>query len=124
MAYHDPVYATYTLTAETIDTAATLHSIIGPAGHTGVLIGIGAVVTTSTTAAATELRVGTTGDADKFGTLSVPVATAGPAAAYNDATISSVDDNLLPADTAVLIATDGGCTAGAADITVTVAWFK
>jgi hypothetical protein len=43
--------------------------------------------------------------------------------ASNGATISNIDANLMPADTAVVIATDGNSTAGAADITVTIAWF-
>jgi len=123
MAYHNPVYTTHTLSAQSIVTAGTLLSVVGPKGKQGRLVGIGAVVTTSTTGAATELRVGSATTADKYGTLSVPVATAGADAAYNDATINDVDSNLMPADTAVLIATDGGCTAGAADISVTIAWF-
>jgi len=106
-----------------VSTAATLVSVVGPAGKVGRLEGIGAVVTTSTTSAATELRVGSASDADAYGTLSVPIATAGAAAAYNSATISDIDANLMPADTAVLIASDGGSTAGAADVVVTIAWF-
>lgn len=122
--YNQPVTSTYTLKAATISAAATLLTVIGPRGHKGRLVGIGAVVTTSTTVAASTLTVGTAADGDKFGTLSVPVATAGPAAAYNDATISSIDTNLMAADTAVVIASAGGSTAGAADITVTIDWFK
>lgn len=124
MAYHDPIYETAVVPAAAIATAGTLATLIGPKGYTGRLVSIGAVVTTDTTAAATELRVGTSGDADKFGTLSVPIATAGPAAAYNNATISDIDTNLMAADTAVVIASDGASTAGAADVKVTVAWFK
>lgn len=122
MSYENPVVSTYTLPAATVSTAADLLSVMGPEGHRGILLGIGAVVTTDTTVAATELRVGDSGDADQYGTLSVPVATAGNG--YNAATISAVDDNIMPADTAVIISTDGGSTAGAADITVTIAWFK
>jgi len=43
--------------------------------------------------------------------------------ASNGATISNIDANLMPADTAVLIASDGGSNAGAADVVVTIAWF-
>ncbi|MDP1931906.1 MAG: hypothetical protein Q8L60_10655 [Gammaproteobacteria bacterium] len=122
--YNQPVTSTYTLRAATISTAATLLTVIGPRGHKGRLVGIGAVVTTSTTGAATLLTAGTAADGDKFGTLSVPVATAGAAAAYNNPTITDIDDNIMAADTAVVIATNGGCTAGAADITVTIDWFE
>ena len=121
MAYHDPIHATYTLPAATISGAATLLTVVGPAGKVGRLEGISAAITTDTTVAATELRVGDAGDADQYGTLSVPVATAGNV--YNAATISATDDNVMPADTAVVIASDGGSTAGAADIAVYIAWY-
>lgn len=124
MAYNQPTTSTYTLRAATISSAATLLTVIGPRGLKGRLVGIGAVVTTSTTDAATLLTVGTAADGDKFGTLSVPVATAGAAAAYNNPTITAIDSNLMAADTAVVIATNGGCTAGAADVTVTIDWFE
>lgn len=121
--YNEPIYITTTLRAATLSSAATLASVVGPKGKTGRLVSVSAVVTLATTVAASELRVGSAADADKYGILSVPVATAGPAAAYNDATIYPIDDNLMPADTAVVIATDGGSTAGAADVTVVTAWF-
>lgn len=121
MAYHDPIYTTHTLKAQDIATAATLFHIVGPKGKVGRLESIAAAVTAATTVAATELRVGTAADADKFGTLSVPVATAGNG--YNNATIANIDTNPMPANDVVLIATDGGCTAGAADISVTIAWY-
>jgi len=123
MAYDNPINQTITLPAAALSADATLVSVVGPAGKVGRLEGIGAVVTTDTTGAATELRVGSASDADAYGTLSVPIATAGAAAAYNGATISDIDANLMPADTAVLIASDGGSNAGAADVVVTIAWF-
>lgn len=122
MAYERPVYSTYTLPAATISSAATLLRIVGPKGMTGVLAGISAVITTEATGSDTELRVGVSGDADKFGTLTVPASAVGTA--HNGADLSPADENLLPVDTTVLIATDGGGTAGAADIAVTVGWFK
>lgn len=124
MAYNSPISVCYTMAAASIATAATLLTVVGPKGHKGRLMGIGAVVTTSTTDAATTITVGNAADGDKFGTLSVPVATAGAAAAYNNATISEVDDNIMPADKAVVIATGGECTAGAATVSVYIDWFK
>lgn len=121
MAYDKPVHATYTLAAKDISSAATLMTVVGPKGKQGRLMGITTALTTATTGAASEIRVGNGSDADKFGTLSVPVAAIGSVA--NDATINAVDDNLMPADTAVVIASDGGSTAGAADIAVHIAWF-
>lgn len=121
MAYHDPIYTTHNLQAATVSTAATLARIVGPRGKVGRLESITAVVTADTTVAATELRVGTAADADKFGTLSVPVAVTGNG--YNNATIANIDTNPMPANDVVLLATDGGSTAGAADISVTIAWY-
>lgn len=121
MSYDTADYRSYTLKAATLSTAATLLTVIGPKGKAGRLHDISAVVTTETTDAATELRVGDAGDADQYGILSVAAAAVG--AASNEPTIYDTDTNQLPADTAVIIATDGGCTAGAADVVVVIAWF-
>lgn len=121
MAYYNPIYTTYTLPAATLSSAATLYTFAGPSGKTGVLVDISASVTTETTTAATAVSVGTSSDTDAYGVLSVPAAAAGNT--YNGATISTGDDNLITADSEVVIATDGGCDAGAADLAVTLAWF-
>lgn len=121
MAYHDPVYSTYTLPASAIATAGTKLTVAGPRGKVGRLVAIAAALTAATTGAATELRVGTAGTADKYGTLSVPVSAIGTA--HNNATLAAADANLMPADEAVVIASDGGSTAGDADLAITIAWF-
>lgn len=123
MAYNQPITSTYTLRAATISAAATMLTVMGPRGHKGRLMGIGAAVTTTTTVAATELRVGSTADADKYGILSVPVVAASSSAVYNNATIYAVDSNIMPANAPVLIASGGNGGNGAADITVTIDWF-
>jgi hypothetical protein len=111
----------YTLVAATISSAANLLSIMGPPGKSGILRSMSVVLTTATTDATTELRVGDAGDADQFGVLSVPIASIG--AGQNDLTVYGGRENIMPKDTAVIIATDGGCTAGAADIVVVIDWF-
>lgn len=121
MAYENPTIIGYTLTAATVSTAATLLTVQGPSGKIGRLVDISAVLTTGVTTAATELRVGDAGDADQYGILSLPVASAG--VGYNGATVYQTDTNFIPADTNVIIATDGAGDAGAADIVVTIAWF-
>ena len=121
--YNNPVYMTTFVKDATISTAGTLATIVGPQGKTGRIEAISAVVTTSTTVAASVISVGTAADGDKFGTLSIPIAAAGAAAAFNNATINKIDDNLMDPDTAIVIASDGGSTAGAADISVVTAWF-
>lgn len=124
MAYNQPITSTYTLRAATISAAATLLTVMGPLGYKGRLMGVGAAVTTTTTVAATQLRVGSASDADKYGILSVPVVTASSSAVYNNATIYAVDSNIIPENTPVLIASGGNGGNGAADITVTIDWFK
>ncbi|WP_299312317.1 hypothetical protein [uncultured Halomonas sp.] len=121
MAYHDPIHATYTLAAADLTSTGTLLSVVGPAGKRGRLVGITGVVTTGVTVAASTVTVGTAGDGDAYGTLTVPIASAGAVA--NDPTVTAVDDNLMPADTAVVIATGGEATAGAADLAVHIAWY-
>ena len=121
MSINNPVVSTYTLKAASlVGGAATLLKVIGPKGLNGVLIGMSAVTTTAVTVAATDVLVGITGTTAKYGTLAVPVATIG--SGYNAPTIAAVDSNVIPADSIVLIGTGGAATAGAADITVTIAW--
>jgi len=121
MSYDLPLVQTYTLPNSAIDTATVKLRVIGPAGLRGRLESIGAVITADTTDAASVVQVGTAATADAFGTLSVPVASAG--ASTNAAVILTDDDNFMAADTVVEIASDGGSTAGDADLTVTIAWF-
>ena len=121
MSYENAIHQTYTLPATTITATATLLSVIGPAGKQGRLVSIGAVVTTNVTVAAAGLSVGIVGTLGKFGTLSVPISSAG--AGVNGAVIADTDLNPVPADTEILISSDAAATAGAADITVTIAWF-
>lgn len=121
MAYDIPIHMTYTLPASAVDTAGTKLSVVGPLGLKGRLVSIGAVVTTATTVAASVIRVGTAGTADLYGSLTIPVGAAATVA--NSATISTTDSNQIAENTAVLISSDGGSTAGDADLTVTIAWY-
>lgn len=121
MAYHDPVYATYQLDAAALTSAATLLKVAGPAGKVGRLVGITSVVTTGVTVAAASVTVGSATDADAYGTLTVPISSAD--AVSNDPTLTAVDDNLIPADSLVAIATGGEATAGNANLAVHIAWF-
>jgi hypothetical protein len=121
MSYNNPIYSTYTLRAATVSTAATLLTIIGPPGKTGRLDAVGSVVTTGVTEAANVINVGSATDADAYGTLTQAISAAGTAT--NAAVIGDADDNLIPADSKVLVATTGACTAGAADLFISIAWF-
>ena len=119
--YANPIRATYFVQAATLSSAAELLNIAGPSGKQGRLVDISVFVTTGVTFAAALLSLGSTTDGDAYGTLSVPVTAAD--GVVNGATSLTDDDNLIPADAAVVLATDGGCTAGAGSIAVTIDWF-
>jgi predicted RecA/RadA family phage recombinase len=119
MSYSNPTSAVYRFPAATLSTAAIIGRIVGPAGKSGRLIDIGNVVTTGVTVAANTIDVGLTADVDAFGTLSVPVSSAGAVA--NGMTRGTDDD--IPADTVVEVSTNGECTAGAGDVLVTIEWY-
>ena len=123
MSYDNPMSQSVSVTAATISAAAALFTFSGPVGKRGRVVALGASITTTTTTAATELRVGTTADPDDFATLSVPVGVAGLSYQAAAATLFNDDDNLIPADAELIIATDGGADAGAADIHLMVEWF-
>jgi hypothetical protein len=121
MAYDNPTTCTYHVEAATISAAATLLRLVGPKGKQGRLVDIGFVTTTATTSAASQLRVGTVADPDAYGILSVPVQAA--AAVTNGATSYTTISNLIPANTYVALASDGGSVAGAGTISLTIDWF-
>jgi hypothetical protein len=119
MSYSNPTNTTYRFTAASLIASATLGRIIGPAGMTGRLLDIGYALTTGVTVAASSIRVGSVGTTNAYGTLAVPIAaidTVGNTM-VRGATID------IPKDTAVLIGSGGGATAGAADIIVTIDWY-
>jgi hypothetical protein len=121
MAYDNPITISYQAQAATISAAATLLRGVGPAGKKGRLVDIGFVTTTGTTDAATELRVGTVADPDAYGILSIPIQAA--AAVTNGVTSYMTSANLIPANSYFALASDGGCTAGAGTIILTIDWF-
>lgn len=122
MSYENPTTTTHTVKAGSLITAATLLSVMGPRGLTGVLRSIAAVNTTGVTVAASSVIVGITGTLAKFGTLPVPISAIN--AGTNAATLTAADTNLIAANSVVIISSGGGATAGAADITVVIDWFK
>ena len=119
MSYSDPLVATtYRFPAVSVTGAATLGRVVGPKGKTGRLVDIAYVVTTGVTVAASNLIVGSAGDTDEYGTLVVPIAAA-------NAVGNGVTDGvtgILPADTAVLVGSAGGATAGAVDALISIVW--
>jgi hypothetical protein len=111
----------YQLKAATISSAARLQTLIGPAGKSGRLNSITSTVTTGVTDAASTITVGTAGDPDSAGTLTVAVSSA--AAVQNNVVLVTPYSAVLAADTAFVIDVGGECTAGAADINVAITWY-
>lgn len=119
MSYDNPIRITTEVLASAISTNGVKRKIAGPAGLTGRIESVVALVTTATTADATIISVGTSGDPDAYTTLSVPILSADGIA---NVTVGGVTD-AIPADSIVEISSDGGSTAGAADIVVVTAWY-
>jgi len=120
MSYDKDVQA-YTFPGVAIDTAAVFGRIAGPEGKTGRLVGISTVITTGTSVAASELRVGDASDPDKYGTAAIAVLSADAVStAFTDLTS---DDNLITADTIVEMSSDGGATAGDGTVVIYINWF-
>ena len=119
MSYSNPTNATYRFPAGSVIASATLARIMGPAGMTGRLVDISYVVTTGVTVAASGLRVGSVGTTNAYGTLAVPISAA-DSVGNNMVRGATVD---IPKDTAVLVGSSGGATAGAVDIIVSIDWF-
>lgn len=121
MAYNNPIYTTYSFPAADLSANAVFGRLGGPAGRTGRVDSIAYTVTTGVTVAAAEINVGAVaGDANNA-VCAVPVASAN---ATNGSTVANTTGkNTLAADTTILVSSDGACTAGAANVFVTVAWF-
>ena len=112
---------TYRFPAATLSAAATIGRFQGPTGKVGRVVGLEYVLTTATTVAVTSLTV------DTVAGLTGPVAVSVPVLGINlggSATAAELKAGAeLPADTVANVETDGGCTAGAGDLIITVAWY-
>ena len=121
MAYENAIHATYRFPAAPIDTDAVIGYIVGPEGKEGRLVSVGVVVTVTTATNPTIIEVGISGTVSKYGYCTVAAVTA-PAAENTD-TISDTDDNQIPADSLVIVGSDGGAASGDGDVIVVIAWF-
>lgn len=120
--YDKPLRETYFLAAADLSGAAVLASVVGPKGRKGRIVNLSYVLTTAVTVADNVLSVGPNGDASP---ITLTQAFTGSAIGDNDAITNAqaYAHAELAADTNVEIASDGGCTAGAADIALTVEWY-
>ena len=123
--YDNALRETYSFLAAAVDAAAIFGRFIGPAGKTGRVVNITAVVTVTTTDAAAEIAVDTVAGLTTTPILDVPVTVAnlGVSAIPGNVTDGLALASDLPADTICTVESDGGATAGDANIIVTVDWF-
>lgn len=119
MAYDAPIYGTYRFPAAAVDTDAIIGRIAGPAGKVGRVVSVTSVVTVEVTGAAAVVSVGNADNDGRYATHSVPVGAAGTIT--RDFTKGATDE--IPADTAVVVSSNGAATAGDGDVTVIVEWF-
>ncbi len=98
--------------------------LIGPAGKKGRLVSIEFTVTTVFTGASgdTLIQVGIAATRAKYGTLLVPTISADNSV-HNASIDLTSDANLMPADTAFTVGSDGGTTTGDGNARVTIDWF-
>ncbi|MDT8364295.1 MAG: hypothetical protein RQ714_06570 [Nitrosomonas sp.] len=119
MSYSNPLTAVYRFPAATVSTAAVVGRIVGPKGLSGTVVGIGSVVTTGVTVAASSITVGSASSASAYATAAVPVS--GANAVANDFT--PVANHVIAPDEVVNVAAGGEATAGAADLLVMINWY-
>lgn len=121
---------TYRIAAATLSAAAVVGRIIGPAGKLGRVVGMETVLTLGTTVAVCNVTVGVNG-AVLPAVMQIPVLainlghqmSAAELKLAGAVEIAAVNDVELPADTVIEVASDGGCTAGAGDLLITIVWF-
>lgn len=112
---------TYRFPAATLSAAATVGRIQGPAGKVGRVVGLEYVLTLGTTVAVTNVSVDTVAGLVAPVSVAIPVLAINLGGAAAAAELKAGDE--LPADTVANVDTDGGCTAGAGDLIVTVQWY-
>ena len=121
---------TYTFPAAVLSAAAVVGRFQGPAGLVGRVRGIEYLITTGVTVAPALVTVGNNAAVNPS-SISVEVAaadtggaaTAAEKKAFGAEVVAGTNDVELAADTVVEVASDGGATAGAADLHITVDWF-
>ena len=126
MSYSNGIQMTYQVLASNIvSSAGQAGNFAGPAGMTGRLVAISAVVTTGVTVAAASVTLRDQGATETYGTLAVPVSAAGDVnnvLTIDDTADTPTDNNRIPADTSLELNGDGAATAGACDFYVTIEW--
>ena len=123
--YDNAIRETYRFPAAAVDTAGVFGRFIGPSGKTGRVVNISHIVINDITVAAAVVDVDTNAGLTTPAQHTIPVssANAGASATPGNVTNGLAAASELPADTVVEVASDGGATAGDADVIVTVDWY-
>jgi hypothetical protein len=120
--YDSPLTRGYRVAAAAVDTAGVLLTVHGPKGKKGRVAAVSARVTVALTVADTLLTV-----RPKGGSATVSVTLPFTGSAADDVEGKSAEELKgqveLPADTPIEIVTDGGSTAGDADVEVDIDWY-
>lgn len=119
MSYDQGIHATYRFPAAAVDTDAAIGTIVGPAGKKGRLLDVASIVTVEVTVASSAINVGNADNDARYGVHTQPIGAAG--VTTNGITRGSSE--YIPADTDVVVSSDGGATAGDSDIVVHIVWF-
>lgn len=118
--FDNPITATYTTANHAVDGAGTNALVFrGPPGARGVLRQLSVVIRVATTVATSLVRLGITGDLDRFASLVVPIGAALVAANLGK---GDMDNIYIDPDTNILLNDDGAATAGDVDITCVIDW--
>ena len=118
--FDNPITVTYAVAGHPVDGAGTNALVFrGPPGARGVLRQLSVVITVATTVAVSLVRLGITGDLDRFASLTVPVGAALVAAGLGK---TDMDNIYIDADTNILLNDDGNATAGDVDIVAVIDW--
>lgn len=131
MSYSDPVIVTHVVKAATVSGAAIIARFPTPVAENGIslvgrIVSFGAVATTATTVAVTALSLGDGTDANAYGVITVPITTINTRAAltFVDGPATDSTNGLKEVASGLIVVTsDGGSTAGAIDLEITVAYY-
>ena len=121
MSYDSPIHATYRFPAADVSADGVIATLVGPKGKNGRVIGAGSVITTGVAGTQAAISFGSADNNADYGVHTVPVASAGETT--NGVTYLSTGKEFIPADSDLVISSDGSPSAGAADVIVHVAWF-
>lgn len=119
MSYDQGIHATYRFPTAAVDTDGVIGRIVGPAGKKGRLLDVASIVINEVTIAPSAINIGNADNDARYGVHTQPIGAAG----VTTNGITRGASEYVPADTDVVVSSDGGATAGDSDIVVHMVWF-